>query len=198
MNAIQDELDVWEASWAAYDEATYREVLAYLRDEDIVYEIGAGDLRLARRIAAIARIVHAVEIQESLLSQAACSGEALPANLTIDCGDARVMPVPPGTTAGVLLMRHCTHFQLYAQKLKEAGARVLITNARWRLGVEQVLLQEKRLPYENLEMGWYACWCGAVGFKPGPVEKLTSELEATLHEAGNCPQCSNAGKTSSM
>ncbi len=191
-NAIQDKLDIWEASWASYDEATYLEVLAQISGKDLVYEIGAGDLRLSIRMAAIARSVHAVEIQKPLLDQAIIIREALPANLFVHHGDARSMPVPPGTTVGVLLMRHCTHFQLYAHKLKEAGAQALVTNARWKLGVERVPLQEKRLLFDDIEMGWYACWCGAVGFKPGPAEKLTPELEAARYELATCPQCSSA------
>lgn len=191
-NAIQDKLDLWEASWASYDEATYREVLAQICAQDVVYEIGAGDLRLAIRLAAIARRVHAVEIQKLLLDQAIAASTALPANLFIHHGDARIDPVPVETTVGVLLMRHCTHFQLYAQKLKIAGAQALITNARWKSGVERVLLQEKRLPFDDFEMGWYACWCGAVGFKPGPAEKLTPEREAARYELGTCPQCYGA------
>jgi hypothetical protein len=190
-NAIQDKLDVWESSWAGYDEATYRDVLAQICDQDIVYEIGAGDLRLAIRMAGIAKKVHAVELQKPLLDQAIYSKVAVPANLFIYYGDARYRPVPAGTTVGVLLMRHCTHFQLYARKLKEAGAQALITNARWKLSVERVLLQEKRLPFDGFEMGWYACWCGAVGFKPGPAEKLTTELEAAVFEIQDCPYCSN-------
>ena len=192
MEAIQDKLDVWEASWAKYDEVTYRDTLAQIRNEDIVYEIGAGDLHLAIRMAAIARSVHVVEIQKSLLDQAVYSSNGLPINLIIHHGDARILPVPPGTTVGVLLMRHCTHFQLYAQKLKEAGAQALITNARLKLGVERVPLQEKRLSFDEFEIGWYACWCGAVGFKSGPAEKLTPELEAACIEVDYCPQCSKA------
>jgi hypothetical protein len=194
MNAIQDKLDLWEASWASYDEVTYRETLAWISNQDIVYEIGAGDLRLAVRLAGVARKVHAVEIQKPLLERAIYSSEALPGNLTIHHGDARRLPVPPGVTVGVLLMRHCTHFQWYVQKLKEAGAQALITNARWKLGVERVLLQERRLPFDDFEMGWYACWCGAVGFKPGPAEKLTLEREAACYELGTCPQCYGAVK----
>ena len=197
-NTIQDTLDGWEASWASYDEATYRDVLAQICDKDIVFEIGAGDLRLAIRMAGIARIVHAVEIQKPLLEQIIYSSVALPANLFIHCRDARSMPVPPGTTVGVLLMRHCTHFQLYAQKLKEAGAQALVTNARWKLGVERVPLQEKRLLIDDIEMGWYACWCGAVGFKPGPAEKLTPELLAARYELATCPQCSSALRSGTM
>ena len=37
----------WERRWAPYDELTYQEVLAQVRPDDLVLEIGAGDLRLA-------------------------------------------------------------------------------------------------------------------------------------------------------
>ncbi len=47
------DLDPWEARWAPYDEATYAAVLAAIRPDDVVLDIGAGDLRLARRMAQI-------------------------------------------------------------------------------------------------------------------------------------------------
>jgi len=86
-------------------------------------------------------------------------------------------------------MRHCTHFQLYAEKLRDGGCRRLITNTRWGMNVEVIDLQAARIPFEKVELGWYACWCGAVGFKPGPAEKITSETEAIIHEVINCPNC---------
>jgi glycerol kinase len=47
------QLDCWEQLWAPYDESTYQAVLAAIGPEDILLEIGAGDLRLAIRAAAI-------------------------------------------------------------------------------------------------------------------------------------------------
>ncbi len=43
----------WEAMWAPYDEATYGAALAQIAADDVVLDIGAGDLRLARRAARI-------------------------------------------------------------------------------------------------------------------------------------------------
>ena len=43
-------------------------------------------------------------------------------------GDAQMVPIPPGITTGVLLMRHCRHFTHYRSKLERAGCRRLITN----------------------------------------------------------------------
>jgi hypothetical protein len=182
----------WELMWAPYDETTYQDVLDRIEPHDIVLDIGAGDLRLARRMAMTCRWVYALEIQSAILDQV-CSDESdqLPKNLTIQPGDARCIPFPEGVTTGVLLMRHCNHFRLYADKLKAVGAKILITNARWRSGVEVIHLQSERKPYWQIEMGWYACWCGAVGYKPGSVEHLTPELESVIHEAVNCPRCEN-------
>ncbi len=70
----------------------------------------------------------------------------LPANLIPICADARVLDFPSGITAGVLLMRHCTNFRLYAEKLQKAGAARLITNARWRMDVESMNLLAQRKP----------------------------------------------------
>jgi SAM-dependent methyltransferase len=179
----------WEAVWAPYDEGAYRAVLDGLKPPDVVLDIGAGDLRLARRMARIVRQVHAIEIQPDLVDKALLEGGPLPDNLVVVRADARGFPFPAGITVGVLLMRHCTHFQLYAEKLKTAGGRRLITNARWRLGVEVIQLDTPAETYEQAEMGWYMCWCGASGFKPGPLERLTPELERTIHEVVGCPHC---------
>ena len=180
----------WEAMWAPYDEATYRTVLNQIAPDDIVLDIGAGDLRLARRVARVCRRVYAIEIQEALLKLAAQDEDNAPAeNLSVLHGDARHLPFPQDVRTGILLMRHCTHFRLYADKLKAAGADRLITNARWRLGVETIGLHAERLPYRLLKMGWYACWCGATGFKPGPVEELTLEASEIVHEIIDCPKC---------
>jgi SAM-dependent methyltransferase len=180
----------WEAMWAPYDEATYRAVLNQIAADDVVLDIGAGDLRLARRAARVCRRVYAIEIQKELLELATRDEDNTPAeNLIVHHGDARHLPFPRDVRTGILLMRHCAHFRLYADKLKAAGADRLITNARWRLGVEVMALQAERIPYRQLEMGWYACWCGATGFKPGPVEQLTLAVIEAVQEIVDCPKC---------
>lgn len=181
---------IWEAAWAPYDQPTYQAALACLRPEDVVLEIGAGDLRFARQMARYVRKVYAIEIQPALVDRAMQSSTGpLPANLIAVLGDARMLPFPLGITTSVLLMRHCTHFRLYAEKLKAAGCQNLITNARWHLGVECISLQAPRIPYHKVSIGWYACWCGNTGFVPGPTDQITSEVEATLHEVIQCPRC---------
>ncbi len=176
----------WERRWAPYAEATYRAVLDAIRPDDVVLDIGAGDLRLARRMAALARKVYAIELDPEI---AAAAPTPLPRNLELTLGDARTLPFPEGVTLGVLLMRHCRHFDGYAHKLRAIGCTRLMTNARWCMDVECVNLQAKALPFEGVRMGWYACRCGAVGFVPGPPEELTETVEAHVHEVTGCPEC---------
>lgn len=180
----------WEAMWAPYDEATYRSVLEQIRSGDIVLDIGAGDLRLARRMVEKCRKVYAIEIQEELLNLSSLAvDDRNPGELIILLGDARQAQFPQDVTVGVLLMRHCSHFQHYADKLKKAGAERLITNARWRMGIEVVQLQTERMLIGEVNLGWYACWCGEVGFKPGPVENLTQSGINVINEVVHCPYC---------
>lgn len=180
----------WEAMWSPYDEAIYQTVLDHINHDDIVLDIGAGDLRLACRMAEKCVRVYAIEIQEVFKNSLDKDKEnSLPENLLVTYNDARSTPFPDDVSTGIILMRHCTNLRLYADKLKGAGAKRLITNARWRLGVEIVPLQTTRFEYQQMSIGWYACWCGATGFRSGPVELLTPELESITTEVINCPDC---------
>jgi len=67
----------------------------------------------------------------------------------------------------------------------------LITNARWHLDIEPFDLQETRKRFIQFEIGSYVSWCGAVGFKIGPVDLLTCETNAIIHEVSDCPDCRN-------
>ena len=179
----------WEYQWAPYDLPTYQAVLEQLQPDDVVLDIGAGDLRLARQMAGIVRKVYSIEINPEVLAQGLEKDEPLPGNLITICGDAQTMDFPSEVKIGVLLMRHCTHFTKYADKLKDIGCQRLITNARWRLSVETIDLLAPRIKFEKVKIGSYACWCGAVGFKDGPVELLTPENNAIIHEVIDCPNC---------
>ena len=179
----------WEALYAPYDQPTYQAVLDQLGPQDVILDIGAGDLRLSRQMAGIARRVYAVEINRQVLDQAYASRDPLPANLVPIHADARTLDFPSGITAGVLLMRHCTCFPLYALKLQKAGADRLITNARWHMDVEVVNLFVQRKSFVEFDMGWYACVCGATGFKEGPANHWTIEMDRITTEVSGCPQC---------
>lgn len=178
----------WEAAWSPYDEDTYRFVLDQVGPEDVVLEIGAGDLRLARRLATVAERVIAVEINPLLLAR---SSPDRPANLSVVCADARYLSFPPDTTVGVLLMRHCEHFRLYVEKLRSVGCRRLVTNARWGMGVEVVDLG-RALPFEGVLAGWYACKCGAVGIVPGTQpDDLAMADDLIAQEVEYCVTCTS-------
>ncbi len=178
----------WERRWAPYDETTYRAVLSQVQASDMVLEIGAGDFRLAYRLADKARHVLAIELNPALVSMA--QSRPRPPNLSIILADAYRYPFPTGTTVGVLLMRHCRHFGIFADKLTAIACRRLITNARWGHHVEVIDLAAPRLHYSELAIGWYVCWCGATGFIPGPAKQLTPRLEQTIFEVKGCPLCS--------
>ena len=178
-------LDDWEARWAPYDEPTYQTALSYVQPGDIVLDIGAGDLRLARRLANLTQWVYAIERQPGLL----LNQPPLPDNLTVLCADARFVAWPKGITLAVLLMRHCTHIGLYVARLRAAGCRRLITNARWGMDVELMDLGP-RAAWATVDFGWYACTCGQTGFVPGPPEQLSDEERMELVvEVENCPAC---------
>jgi SAM-dependent methyltransferase len=178
----------WEAMYAPYDEATYQAVLELLKPEDVVLDIGAGDLRFSRQMARSANKVYAVEINDTVLQRGHASQDLLPENLIPIHADARAFDFPSDVTAGVLLMRHCTHFRLYSKKLRRAGAGRLITNARWHMSVEDVDLQAKRC-VRRYALGWYACLCGATGFKSGPADQWSIEMDKQIHQVADCPQC---------
>ena len=179
----------WEALWAPYDEGTYAAVLAQIGPHDVVLDIGAGDLRLARAMAAQARSVLAIERDPDLVAGQAAN---LPSNCSLLLGDARFLPFPGGLTTAVLLMRHCAHAGLYIDKLRAVGCPRLITNARWGLGPEVIDLLAPRLPLAELPVGWYACSCGHTGFVPGPVGLLTEATMDVVSEVSGCPVCERA------
>jgi len=182
----------WEAMHATYDQPTYQAVLDQVRSNDVILEIGAGDLRLARQMAQIARKVYAVEINAHVLDRAYRSPDPLPANLIPIHADARSWEFPSDLTAGVLLMRHCTCFCLYLEKLQLASAARLITNARWHMAVEVVDLKIQRRSIVEAPMGWYACLCGGTGFKEGPAQDWSVEMDGITTEVSSCPRCVSA------
>lgn len=190
---LSHDLDPWEARWAPYGEADYAAVLAAIRPDDVALDIGAGDLRLAQRMAQIARQVIAWEVQPELLAAVEAvkretwSETALP--LTVVCTDARSEPVPPGVTVAVLLMRHCTHYALYVEKLRAARCQRLITNARWGMGVEVIDLAPAA-PFTSVEIGWYACRrCGAVGWAGEDAAAVSAATLESVTDVEGCPTC---------
>ncbi len=181
-------LGLWEAWYAPYDESVYNFVLERLAPDDVVLDIGAGDFRFALAASGRARKVYAVEVHSHLVADFLHrAGERLPPNLLVVCANALDLPVPPDVTTGVLLVRHTVHFRDFFEKLRAAGARRLFTNARWHLAVEEVDLQARRVNFDSAPPGWYACACGAVGFKE--PESPDFEITDEIHEVVQCPHC---------
>lgn len=53
--AAAHDLRDWEGRNGAYDPDTYAFVVAHVKPDDVVLELGAGDLGLALRLAAVAQ-----------------------------------------------------------------------------------------------------------------------------------------------
>ncbi len=181
----------WEAAFAPYDEETYQAVLAQISPQDIVLDIGAGDLRLTKRVASIARRVYAIERDPAVLAQSDRRAACWPANLIVICADALTMAFPADVTTALLLMRHCTreHFAAYLQRLSALHrCQRLITNARWKMDVEVIELRSGQV-YDPDRIGWYACRCGSIGFTPGSLDAITPQVLAEVIDVVSCPQC---------
>ncbi|RLC66547.1 MAG: rRNA adenine methyltransferase [Chloroflexi bacterium] len=181
----------WEGWFSPYPLETYEAVLTHVAPRDVVLEIGAGDLRLALRMAQRAARVYAVEVNPVVVGSALETiGLHMPRHLNVVCANALDFSFPPGITVAVLLMRHCRHFGTYFDRLQAVGCRRLLTNARWKSGLEVIDLQAPRLPLEQVIQtydGWYACRCGAVGYVGLGDRAGDPPLEVSA-----CPDCSSS------
>lgn len=177
----------WPSMWAPYDQTTYDEALSYLHPGERVLDIGAGDLRFARQVVQKLHChVVAVEKRIEAIQQGVACGTL--SGIEVVAADARYLAFPIVDTA-VLLMRHCEDFLLYVHKLRRAGCQRLITNARWRMGVECVPL-EPAAPYRADYAGWYACVrCGCVRFNPGDPSRLPADADIRYLNVECCPAC---------
>jgi len=183
--AARHGLSAWEGWFGPYDDEIYSSVLQNLKKDDIVLDLGAGDLRLALMMVERVRRVYAVEVNPLVVGAALdVIGFDLPRNLQVICANALDITPPPEVTVAVLLMRHCHHFGEYFDRLRAAGCQRLITNARWKSGVEVIDLMKPRLPFEDVQEGWYACRCGAVGYVGQGEQPQSPPLEVDY-----CPSC---------
>jgi SAM-dependent methyltransferase len=183
-------LSDWEGWFHPYDGETHQFVLQHVGLPDTVLDIGAGDLRLALELAPHVQRVYALEVNPLLVARTLQeTGLDLPRNVHVICANALDVAIPLDVTVAVLLMRHCQHFQTYLDRLQLAGCRRLITNARWRSGVEVIDLAAPRVPLAELKEGWYACWCGAVGYA-GQGDRA----QAAPTEVRDCPACRRASE----
>jgi SAM-dependent methyltransferase len=187
--ADRHDLADWEGWFSPHDDQAYDAVLSHITPEDVVLDIGAGDLRLALRLAERARRVYAVEVNPLVVAQALeIIGLDLPRNLHVICSNALDVRIPIDVTVAVLLMRHCQHFATYFGRLHAAGCQRLLTNARWKDGVELIDLTAAGTAFEDLREGWYACRCGATGYVGTGTRSDAAPVEVT-----GCPACSRRG-----
>ena len=85
----------------------YDEVLSLLRTDDVVFDVGAGDLRFALLISEKVRKVYAVEVNPEILGRALqVIGYNLPKNVIPICADAHEFPLPRDVTVITCLMIH--------------------------------------------------------------------------------------------
>ena len=178
-------LEDWEGWFSAYDACVYEAVLKEVGDGDSGLDLGAGDLRLALRMAERAERVYAVDVNPVVLGRALdVIGLDLPRNLHVICANGLDVVVPPDVTMAVLLMRHCRHFRAYVDRLVDAGCSRLVTNARWGMGVERIDLTRTPVAFDEVREGWYACRCGATGYSGTGARPL-----GRVTEVASCPKC---------
>jgi hypothetical protein len=181
----------WATVWAPYDDDTYAQALGYVRTlpaaSTTVLDIGAGDLRFARQLATHGYRVLAIEQQAALIEQALRRCEC-PPNMLVIVADAVRWPFPRVDVA-VLLMQYTHDYAAYVQKLRAVGCQWLITNARWRLGVECIPLSPAAA-FDASHPGPYACVrCGHTGFVDGPPEFFDRDHPLASRNVETCPNC---------
>lgn len=89
------------------EEMNYNDCLSKLSPDDVVFDVGAGDLRFDLMMAEKVKKVYAVEINPGLLSSALrIIGWDMPVNLTVICGNAFEMELPGDVTVVTCLMIH--------------------------------------------------------------------------------------------
>jgi len=99
----------WECFFVP-EEWFYSDVLKLLKSDDVVFDVGAGDLRFDLLMAEKVRKVYAVEINPTILGKARqIIGYDLPTNLIVLCGNAFKMELPSDVTVVTCLMIHREH-----------------------------------------------------------------------------------------
>lgn len=102
-------MEGWEIFFMP-EEMYYQDCLSKLSPDDVVFDVGAGDLRFDLVMSRMCRRVYAVEITPQLVSSALrIIGWDMPANLTVICGNAFEMELPGDVTTVTCLMIHRKH-----------------------------------------------------------------------------------------
>lgn len=92
------------------EETNYSNCLSKLSPDDVVFDVGAGDLRFDLMMVEKVRKVYAVEINPNIIAPALhIIGYDLPVNLIPICADAFEMELPRDVTVITCLMIHRKH-----------------------------------------------------------------------------------------
>jgi len=87
----------------------YDDVLELLKPDDVVFDVGAGDLRFALLASQKVKKVYAVEVNPTILGKAlTVIGFDLPSNVIPICADAWKIELPRDVTVITCLMIHRT------------------------------------------------------------------------------------------
>lgn len=96
--------------WFLPEHWNYERVLSNIEADDVVLDLGAGNLALDILISLRALKVYAVEVNPEVVKDAlAIIGYDLPRNLIVICANALDMPIPEDVNTLVALMRHFSH-----------------------------------------------------------------------------------------
>lgn len=99
----------WEAFFVP-EVFYYDDVLKSLKPNDVVFDVGAGDLRFDLMLSEKVSKVYAVEVNPTILADALkIIGYDLPNNLIVICGNAFRMELPSDVTVVTCLMIHRNH-----------------------------------------------------------------------------------------
>jgi len=114
----------------------YSFVLENLDKNDIVFDLGSGDLRLSILMAERVKKVYAVEVNPILVGRALqVIGYDMPRNLIVTCGNLFDLEMPKDATVVVILMRHCTRQEEIFKKFKKVK---IISNFNGELKITEV------------------------------------------------------------
>ena len=102
------------------DVECYPFVLENLNSNDVVLDLGAGDLRLDILMAEKVKKVYAVEVNPILVGRALqIIGYDMPRNLIVVCANLFDIEPPKDVTVVVILMRHCTRQEEIFKRYKK-------------------------------------------------------------------------------
>jgi len=107
---IEDRKILGSEYWFCPEDNFYDTILRSVKPNDIIFDIGAGDLRLDLLLSRKVQKIYAVEINPEVIANALkVIGLSLPKNLIVIVGNAFEIPLPSDITLIIALMIHRCH-----------------------------------------------------------------------------------------